>query len=368
HLRWIAGHGDAAGLHDFQLLLRGALAARNDGARMPHALARRGGDAGDEADHGLSHVVLDPARGVLLVGAADLADHDDGIGVGVVVEHLHDVDVLQAVHRVAADADGRRLADAKLGELAHRLVGERARARDDAHAPLLVDVARHDADLDLARRDDARAVRADEERPAALLAHAVAHLDHVAHRDALGDADDEVEVGLHGLPDRRGGEGRRDVDHRRVHARLLLGLGDGGEDGNALEVLARLLRIHAGDVAVVAECVGAARARVELAGLAGDALRDDAGVLVDEDAHFFFPRLAPLDLAFFLTGFRVFAFVTAFFFLTAAAFFFLTAAAFFFLTATAFFFAGFAVFFAGFAFFFAGFVFFRAATTFCAAS
>src|SRR5690606_27502241 len=138
--------------------------------------------------------------------------------------------------------------------------------------------------------------------------------------------------------------------------------------GNALEVLARLLRSHAGDVAVVAECVGAARARVELAGLAGDALRDDAGVLVDEDAHFFFPRLAPLDLAFFLTGFRVFAFVTAFFFLTAATFFFLTAAAFFFLTATAFFFAGFAVFFAGFAFFFAGFVFFRAATTFCAAS
>src|SRR5690606_3549305 len=104
-------------------------------------------------------------------------------------------------------------------------------------------------------------------------------------------------------------------------------------------------------VAGLAVGVRAARLRVELAGLAGDALRDDAGVLVDEDAHFFFPRLAPLDLLFFFTVF--FFFATTFFFLAATTFFFFTATFFF----AIFFFAG---------FFF--FVFFRAATTFFAAS
>ena len=43
-------------------------------------------------------------RGGLLVAAADLADHDHRVGVGIVVEHLQHVDVLESVHRVAADA------------------------------------------------------------------------------------------------------------------------------------------------------------------------------------------------------------------------------------------------------------------------
>ena len=50
---------------------------------------------------------LDPLGGGFLVGAADLADHDHGVGVRVVVEQLQHVDVLEAVDRVAADADGR---------------------------------------------------------------------------------------------------------------------------------------------------------------------------------------------------------------------------------------------------------------------
>src|SRR5262249_20613218 len=149
------------------------------------------------------------------------------------------VDVLQAVHRVAADADRARLADAELGELADGFISERARARHHADAPLLVDVARHDADLDLARRDHARAVRPNELRGAVLLAHAVAHLDHVAHRDALGDTDDEVEVRLDRLPDRRRGERRRDVDHRSVHAGFFFCIFYRPKDGNALEALAR---------------------------------------------------------------------------------------------------------------------------------
>ena len=65
----------------------------------------------------------------------------------------------------------RRLAEAERRELADGFVGQRARARHDADAALAVDVAGHDADLELARRDDARAVRADQ--PRALALHAV---------------------------------------------------------------------------------------------------------------------------------------------------------------------------------------------------
>ena len=52
-------------------------------------------------------------------GAADLADHEDGLGVGVVVEEPERVDEAGADDRVAADADAGRLADAELRELVH---------------------------------------------------------------------------------------------------------------------------------------------------------------------------------------------------------------------------------------------------------
>ena len=80
----------------------------------------------------------------------------------VVLEQLEQVDLVGADDRVAADADAGRLAEAEVGQLPDRLVGERAAAADDADRPWLVDVAGHDADLALAGRDDAGAVRADE--------------------------------------------------------------------------------------------------------------------------------------------------------------------------------------------------------------
>src|SRR4029079_4427563 len=98
----------------------------------------------------------------LLGLAADLADHDDAVRHGIGVEEGEDVDEVDAADGVAADADAGRLADPERRELADRLVGERAGARQDADRALLVDVARHDADLALAGGDDAGAVRADE--------------------------------------------------------------------------------------------------------------------------------------------------------------------------------------------------------------
>ncbi len=88
------------------------------------------------------------------------------IEVGLVIgqEPFQHVDMLGALDRVAADADAGRLAEAHVGGLLHRLVGQRARARHHADRAALVDMAGHDADLAGVGRDDAGAVRADQDR------------------------------------------------------------------------------------------------------------------------------------------------------------------------------------------------------------
>jgi hypothetical protein len=128
------GDRDAGGAERVELGLGGALAARDDGAGVAHPLARGGGDAGDEADDGLLDVGLDEGGAVFLGRAADLADHDDALGLGVLVEEGEAVDEVGAVDRVAADADGGGLAEAEGGQLVDGLVGEGARARDHADA------------------------------------------------------------------------------------------------------------------------------------------------------------------------------------------------------------------------------------------
>src|SRR6185295_1837847 len=146
--------------------------------------------------------------------SADLADHDHGIGLGIVIEQLQYIDVLQPVYRVAADADGAGLTEPEFGQLCDRLVRERAGTGDDTDAALAVDVPGHDADLQFFRRDDTGTVGTEQDRLALLFAHAVAHLDHVAHRNAFGNTNDEVEISFNRLPDGRRGTGRRHVDHR----------------------------------------------------------------------------------------------------------------------------------------------------------
>ena len=66
----------------------GAGRAGDDGAGVAHGLALGGGEAGDVADDRLGDVVLDVGRRPLLGVAADLADHHDRLGLGVVLERL----------------------------------------------------------------------------------------------------------------------------------------------------------------------------------------------------------------------------------------------------------------------------------------
>ena len=123
------------------------------------------------------------------------------------------------------------LAEALVGGLEHRFVGERARARDDADAALLEDGARHDADLALVRGQHAGAVRPDQPRLRAV--ERALDPDHVEHRNALGDGDDQRHLGVDRLEDRIRGEGRRHVD-------------DAGGGAGRVDRLARRCRTPAG--------------------------------------------------------------------------------------------------------------------------
>src|SRR3990172_7584916 len=222
----------------------------------------------------------DEARGLLLRRPADLADHHDRPGLGIVAEQPEDVDEARAGHRIAPDPDARGLPDAAARELADDLVGERAAARDDADGPRRVDVARHDADLRLAGRDHPGAVRAHE--PARRALEEMPRADHVADRDALGDADDQRHARGGGLHDRVGRRGRRHEDERAVRARGGDGVGDGVPDREALVGRPALARRHAPDDG--GPVLLAARG-VEGALAPRDPLDHDARRLVDQDAH-----------------------------------------------------------------------------------
>src|SRR3989344_2328484 len=289
HLGRVARDLETALFHDGQLGIGRVGTTGDQRAGVAHALARGRGDTGDEADDGLFHVGLAPLGGFGFVRAADLANHDDGIGVRVVVERLHDVDVLEAVDRVTADAHGAGLTQAEFGQLSHGFVRQRAGARDHADATLAVDVAGHDADLDLFGRDQAGAVGAQQQGLLAagrfLGLHLVAHHQHVAHGDAFGDGDDQVQVGLDGFPDGVSGTSGRHVDDGHGGAGLLRRFLHRSVDGDVRELLAGLLGVHARNESVLAVGIGLAAEGVELTGLARDALGDDLGVLVDEDAH-----------------------------------------------------------------------------------
>ncbi len=249
---------------------------------MAHAAARRGGAPGDEAGHRLlaaaPGLVADELGGVFLGRAADFADHDDRLGGVVGQEHLQHVDELGALDRVAADADGGRLAETGIGRLEHGFIGQCAGARHDADGAGREDIARHDADLALVGRQHAGTVRTDQARLRA--GQGLLDADHVEHRNAFGDADDQFHLGLDGLQDRVGGEGRRHVDGGRGGARLFARFGDGVEYRQADMGLAALARRNAADHL---GAVGNGLLGMERALAAGDALADDFGVFGDEN-------------------------------------------------------------------------------------
>ena len=189
---------------------------------------------------------------------------------------------------VAADADAGRLAKAVAGELPHRLIGERAASADDADVARLVDVAGGDADaaaavgiLACAGGDDAGAVRADE--PGCRSFDRGLDFNHVAHGDALGDGDDQLEPGIDCLEDGVGGERRRNKNRGGGGAGFAGGLGDAVEDRDG--VLKFLAGFSGGDTGDNLGAVLDAELGVPTAEAAGDALDEEFGVWFDEYCH-----------------------------------------------------------------------------------
>src|SRR5206468_1740350 len=121
--------------------------------------------------------------------------------------------------RIATDADGGRLTETLIRSLEHRLIGQSTRAADHADAALQEDVTGHYADLALARSEHARAIGTDQTRLRA--GQRPLDLDHVEHRNALGDRDDQRHLRINRLQDRIRREGRRDIDDGRRRAGLL---------------------------------------------------------------------------------------------------------------------------------------------------
>src|SRR5690606_36911588 len=161
-----------------------------------------------------------------------------------------------------------------------------------------VDVARHDADLALARLGDPRAVGAYQAGALALEEALDPH--HVHDRDALGDGHDQLHAGVGGLHDGVGREGRRHEHDGGVGARGRDGVGHGVE-ARDLDVVGVRASWHAGVVGLAAEAdglaalagadgghhvraVGDGLVGVEGAGLA-QALDEETRVLAYQRAH-----------------------------------------------------------------------------------
>lgn len=103
--------------HGGELLFGGAFTTGDDGTGVAHALARRGADAGDEADHWFGDVRANVFAGFFFGAAADFTDHDNRFGLRIVLEQFQRVDEGGAWNRVAADTDTGGLAVTQISGL-----------------------------------------------------------------------------------------------------------------------------------------------------------------------------------------------------------------------------------------------------------
>src|SRR5439155_9541953 len=99
---------------------------------------------------------------LLFVSPPDSANHHHRLGLRVRLECAEAVGEARADEGIPANPDAGGLAVAAGRELVDDLVGERAAPRHDADPAGRANVPGNDPDLALARRDQARAVGADE--------------------------------------------------------------------------------------------------------------------------------------------------------------------------------------------------------------
>ena len=99
------------------LVERTALATLHDSTSVAHSAAWWRGNACDKAYHRLVWVtvLLEPFCCVFFCGSANLTNHNNTLGLGVVREALEAVDEVCAIEGVATDADAGGLTKARNG-------------------------------------------------------------------------------------------------------------------------------------------------------------------------------------------------------------------------------------------------------------
>ena len=146
-------------------------------------------------------------------------------------------------------------------------------------------------------RDHAGAIRPDEPRLGVAL-HGAFHANHVARRNAFGDAHHHFQTGIHAFQNGVRGKGRRHKNGGGGRAGLFHRLGDGVKNGHFFAAVFENLAAFAGrDAGDDLRAVINGKLRVFGAEAAGDALDQDFGVGFDENGHWNF-RFWICDLRF----------------------------------------------------------------------
>lgn len=110
----------------FNFGIGGIIGTSDNGTGMAHASARGGGLACDERRDGLFYVLFDVGGGFDLVGATNLANHEDRVSVWVCLEEGDGIDVVGAADGISADPDAGALGEAALTGLPDCFIGEGA--------------------------------------------------------------------------------------------------------------------------------------------------------------------------------------------------------------------------------------------------
>ena len=144
-----------------------------------------------------------------------------------------------------------------------------------------MNVAGHDADFAFAGGDDAGTIWSNEARGA--FGHGGLDSHHINHRDAFGDADDELDAGVNRFEDRVRSTSWWNENHRGVATGFAARFHDGVKDGNLIfenltTACGRDARNDIGAVFHTGLRVGCSR-------LASDALNEQARIFINEDGH-----------------------------------------------------------------------------------
>src|SRR5262249_3707057 len=192
------------------------------------------------------------------------------------------IDEARPIHGVAADPDTRALPDTQVRELPDPLVRKRSRPADHTDPARLVDIPWHDPDLAGARRDDSRAIRSDQPRTRVMGLQIGDGAYHINHRNALSDRNDDLDARFSRFHDCVGRKWRWHEDHGRIGPRRRHGFAAGVEYRHAERRRATTAwRDSAHEIrAIRLALLGMKRPR-----FAGDALTDQLGILVDQNAH-----------------------------------------------------------------------------------